>query len=143
MYSVIVYFLHYIWVCDCDGRHESLIILSHSVMVRRSHLLARCYLGTMCMCTTAASSNQLYLTIASASTPTPPLSPQGLHPSLPLSLLLIQQSPPPSTLTPDFTRSTCSHLYKSSPSPLPSALAYLLCPRNTKQYSRASHSHPP
>jgi hypothetical protein len=28
-------------------------MLSHSVMVRRSHLLARCYLGTMCMCTTA------------------------------------------------------------------------------------------
>jgi hypothetical protein len=27
-------------------------MLSHSVMVRRSHLLARCYLGTMCMCTT-------------------------------------------------------------------------------------------
>jgi hypothetical protein len=27
-------------------------MLSHSVMVRRSHLLARFYLGTMCMCTT-------------------------------------------------------------------------------------------
>jgi hypothetical protein len=53
MCSVIVYFLHCICVCDCDSRHESLIILSHSVMVRRSHLLARCYLGTMCMCTTA------------------------------------------------------------------------------------------
>jgi hypothetical protein len=52
MCSVIVYFLHCICVCDCDSRHESLIILSHSMMVRRSHLLARCYLGTMCMCTT-------------------------------------------------------------------------------------------
>jgi hypothetical protein len=47
-----VYFLHCICVCDCDSRHESLIMLSHSVMVRRSHLLARCYLGTMRMCTT-------------------------------------------------------------------------------------------
>jgi hypothetical protein len=28
-------------------------MLSHSVMVRRSYLLARCYLGTMCMCTIA------------------------------------------------------------------------------------------
>jgi hypothetical protein len=28
-------------------------MLSPSVMVRRSHMLARCYLGTMCMCTTA------------------------------------------------------------------------------------------
>jgi hypothetical protein len=28
-------------------------MLSHSVKVRRSHMLARCYLGTMCMCTTA------------------------------------------------------------------------------------------
>jgi hypothetical protein len=27
-------------------------MLSHSVIIRRSHLLARCYLGTMCMCTT-------------------------------------------------------------------------------------------
>jgi hypothetical protein len=53
MCSVIVYFLHCICVCDCDGRHESLIMLSRSVMVRHSHLLARCYLGTMCMCTTA------------------------------------------------------------------------------------------
>jgi hypothetical protein len=52
MCSAIVYFLHCICVCDCDDRHESLIMLSHSVMVRRSHLLARCYLGTMCMCTT-------------------------------------------------------------------------------------------
>jgi hypothetical protein len=52
MCSVIVYFLHCICVCDCDNRHESLIMLSHSVMVRRSHLLARCYLGTMHMCTT-------------------------------------------------------------------------------------------
>jgi hypothetical protein len=52
MCSVIVYFLHCICVCDCDGRHESLIMLLHSVIVRRSHLLARCYLGTMCMCTT-------------------------------------------------------------------------------------------
>jgi hypothetical protein len=52
MCSVIVYFLHCICVCDCDSRHESLIMLSHSVMVRRSHLLTRCYLGTMCMCTT-------------------------------------------------------------------------------------------
>jgi hypothetical protein len=52
MCSVIVHVLHCICVCDCDGRHESLIMLSHSVMVRRSHLLARCYLGTMCMCTT-------------------------------------------------------------------------------------------
>jgi hypothetical protein len=51
--NVIVHFLHCICVCDCDGRHESLIVLSRSVMVRRSHLLARCYLGTMCMCTTA------------------------------------------------------------------------------------------
>jgi hypothetical protein len=50
--SVIVHFLYCICVCDCDGRHESLIILSHSVMVRRSYMLARCYLGTMCMCTT-------------------------------------------------------------------------------------------
>jgi hypothetical protein len=47
MCSVIVYFLHCICVCDCDSRHESLIMLSPSVMVRRSHLLARCYLGTM------------------------------------------------------------------------------------------------
>jgi hypothetical protein len=52
MCSVIVYFLHCICVCDCDGHHESLIMLSPSMMVRRSHLLARCYLGTMCMCTT-------------------------------------------------------------------------------------------
>jgi hypothetical protein len=52
MCSLIVYFLHCICVCDCDSRHELLIMLSHSVMVRRSHLLARCYLGTMCMCTT-------------------------------------------------------------------------------------------
>jgi hypothetical protein len=52
MCSMIVYFLHCICVCDCDVRHESLIMLSHSVMVRRSHLLARCYLGTMYMCTT-------------------------------------------------------------------------------------------
>jgi hypothetical protein len=52
MCSMIVYFLHCICVCDCDGRHESLIMLSHSVMVRRSHLLARCYPCTMCMCTT-------------------------------------------------------------------------------------------
>jgi hypothetical protein len=56
MCSVIVYFLHCICVCDCDSRHESLIMLSHSVMVRRSHLLARCYLGTMCMCTTWSNS---------------------------------------------------------------------------------------
>jgi hypothetical protein len=28
-------------------------MLSNSVMIRRSHMLARCYLGTMCMCTTA------------------------------------------------------------------------------------------
>jgi hypothetical protein len=52
MCSVIVYFLHCICVCDCDSRYESLIMLSHNVMVRHSHLLARCYLGTMCMCTT-------------------------------------------------------------------------------------------
>jgi hypothetical protein len=52
MYSVIVHFLHCICVCDCDGCHESLIVLSRSMMVRHSHLLARCYLGTMCMCTT-------------------------------------------------------------------------------------------
>jgi hypothetical protein len=51
MCSVIVHFLHCICVCDCDGRRESLIVLSRSVMVRHSHLLARCYLGTMCMCT--------------------------------------------------------------------------------------------
>jgi hypothetical protein len=59
MCSVIVYFLHCICVCDCDGRHESLIILSHSVMVRRSHLLAQCYLGTMCMCTTSTKKKQI------------------------------------------------------------------------------------
>jgi hypothetical protein len=40
MCSVIVHFLHCICVCDCNSRHESLIMLSHSVMVRRSHLLA-------------------------------------------------------------------------------------------------------
>jgi hypothetical protein len=40
MCSVIVYFLHCICVCDCDSRHESLIMLSHSVMVRRSHLIS-------------------------------------------------------------------------------------------------------
>jgi hypothetical protein len=50
---VIDNFLHCICVCGCNGRHESLIMLSHSVMVRRSLLLARCYLGTMCICTTA------------------------------------------------------------------------------------------
>jgi hypothetical protein len=54
MCSVIVYCLHCICVCDCDSRHKSLIMLSPSVVVRRSHLLARCYLGTMCMCTTEA-----------------------------------------------------------------------------------------
>jgi hypothetical protein len=53
MCSMIVHFMHCICVCDCDGCHESLIVLSRSVMVRRSHLLARFYLGTMCMCTTA------------------------------------------------------------------------------------------
>jgi hypothetical protein len=53
MCSIIVYFLHYICVYDCDGRHESLIMLSHSMMDRRSHLLVRCYLGMMCMCTTS------------------------------------------------------------------------------------------
>jgi hypothetical protein len=58
MCSVIVYFLHCICVCDCDNRHESLIMLSHSVMVRRSHLLARCYLSTMCMCTTVFRQKQ-------------------------------------------------------------------------------------
>jgi hypothetical protein len=52
MCSVIVHFLHCICVCDSDGCHELLIVLSCSVMVKRSHLLARCYLGTMCMCTT-------------------------------------------------------------------------------------------
>jgi hypothetical protein len=52
MCSVIVHFLHCICVCDYDGHHKSLIMLSHSVMVRRSHLLARCYLDTMCMCMT-------------------------------------------------------------------------------------------
>jgi hypothetical protein len=57
MCSVIVYFLHCICVCDCDSRHESLIMLSHSMMVRRSHLLARCYLGTMYMCTTHMSTS--------------------------------------------------------------------------------------
>jgi hypothetical protein len=51
--------LHCICVCDCDGRHESLIMLSHSVMVRHSHLLARCYLGTMCMCTTGYIAEQI------------------------------------------------------------------------------------
>ena len=50
--SVIVYFLHCISVCECDSCHKSLVVLSHSVMIRRSHLLARCYLGTMCMCMT-------------------------------------------------------------------------------------------
>jgi hypothetical protein len=39
-------------VYDCDGCHKSLIVLLRSVMVRRSYLLARCYLGMMCMCTT-------------------------------------------------------------------------------------------
>jgi hypothetical protein len=58
MCSVIVYFLHCICVCDCDSRHESLIMLSPSVMVRRSHLLARCYLGMMCMCTTRHSQKE-------------------------------------------------------------------------------------
>jgi hypothetical protein len=53
MCSVMVYVLHCICVCGCDGDHESLIMLSHSVMVRRPHLLVRCYLGTICMCTTA------------------------------------------------------------------------------------------
>jgi hypothetical protein len=53
MCSVIVHFLHCICVSDFDGCHKSLIVLSRSVMVRRSHLLARCYLGTMCRCTTA------------------------------------------------------------------------------------------
>jgi hypothetical protein len=57
MCSVIVYCLHCICVCDCDNRHKSLIMLSPSVVVRRSHLLARCYLGTMCMCTTAPKNN--------------------------------------------------------------------------------------
>jgi hypothetical protein len=52
MCSMIVHFLNCICVCDCDGRHKSLIVLSRSVMVRRSHLLAWCYLGTMYMCTT-------------------------------------------------------------------------------------------
>jgi hypothetical protein len=60
MCSVIVHFLHCICVCDCDGRHESLIVLSRSVMVRRSHLLAGCYLGTMCMCTTAIMCGAIY-----------------------------------------------------------------------------------
>jgi hypothetical protein len=58
MCSVIVHFLHCICMCDCDGRHESLIMLSHSVIVRRSHLLARCYLGTMCMCTTKSKTSK-------------------------------------------------------------------------------------
>jgi hypothetical protein len=53
MCSVIVHFLYCICIGDYDSRHESLIVLSRSVMVRRSHLLARCYLGTMCMCTTS------------------------------------------------------------------------------------------
>jgi hypothetical protein len=60
MCSVIVHFLHYICVCDCDGCHKSLIVLSRSVMVRRSHLLAQCYLGTMCMCTTAVRCSAIY-----------------------------------------------------------------------------------
>jgi hypothetical protein len=59
MCSVIVHFLHCICVCHCDGCHESLIVLSRSVMVRCSHLLARCYLGTMCMCTTPRSRDPL------------------------------------------------------------------------------------
>jgi hypothetical protein len=57
MCSMIVYFLHCSCMCDCDGCHESLIMLSHSVMVKRSHLLAGCYLGTMCMCTTQLSNH--------------------------------------------------------------------------------------
>jgi hypothetical protein len=61
MCSMIVYFMHCICVCDCDGRHELLIMLSHSVMVRRSHLLARCYLGTMCMCMTAFLAVDMYM----------------------------------------------------------------------------------
>jgi hypothetical protein len=40
MCSMIVHFLHCICVCDYDGRHELLIMLSYSMMVRRSHLLA-------------------------------------------------------------------------------------------------------
>jgi hypothetical protein len=52
MCSVIVHFLHCICMYDCDGHHKSLIVLSRSVMVRRFHLLTRCYLGTMYMCTT-------------------------------------------------------------------------------------------
>jgi hypothetical protein len=60
MCSVIVHFLHCICVCDYDGCHVSLIVLSQSVMVRRSHLLARCYLGTMCICTTAVRCSAIY-----------------------------------------------------------------------------------
>jgi hypothetical protein len=40
MCSMIVHFLHCICMCNCDGHHESLIMLLHSVMVKRSHLLA-------------------------------------------------------------------------------------------------------
>jgi hypothetical protein len=60
MCSMIVHFLHCICMCDCDGRHELLIVLSRSVMVRRSYLLARCYLGTMCMCTTITIHSGVY-----------------------------------------------------------------------------------
>jgi hypothetical protein len=56
MCSVIGHCLHCICVCDCDGCHESLIVLSRSVMVRHSHILARCYLRTMCMYMTDAKS---------------------------------------------------------------------------------------
>jgi hypothetical protein len=59
MCSMIVHFLHCICVCDCDGRHKSLIVLSCSVMVRRSHLLAQCYLGTIYICTTAIKCNAI------------------------------------------------------------------------------------
>jgi hypothetical protein len=55
--------LHCICVCDCDSRHESLIMLSPSVMVRRSHLLARCYLGTMSMCTTVSRNFRGYVVL--------------------------------------------------------------------------------
>jgi hypothetical protein len=36
-------------------------MLSHSMMVRRSHLLARYYLGTMCMCATCLFNVQRFL----------------------------------------------------------------------------------
>jgi hypothetical protein len=47
-------------VCDCDDCHKSVIVLSRSMMVRHSHLLARYYLGTMYMCTTVVKYSVIY-----------------------------------------------------------------------------------